>query len=43
MPKTEEKKKTYDLPKIIFIVQKATDVIRMSGNVPEEDYYEGNK
>lgn len=43
MSKIEENKKTYELPSMIFTVREVSDVIRMSGNVLEEDYYEGNK
>ena len=43
MEKTKENKKTYESPEIGQKIVAAADVITLSGNVLEEDYYEGNK
>ena len=43
MEKTKENKKTYESPEIEKKIVAAADVITLSGNVLEEDYYEGNK
>lgn len=43
MQKTKENKKTYESPEIGQKTVAAADVITLSGNVLEEDYYEGNK
>lgn len=43
MQKTKENKKTYESPEIGRKIVAAADVITLSGNVLEEDYYEGNK
>lgn len=43
MQKTKENKKTYESPEIGCKKISAADVITLSGNVLEEDYYEGNK
>lgn len=43
MEKTKENKKTYESPEIGQKTVAAADVITLSGNVLEEDYYEGNK
>ena len=43
MQKTKENKKTYESPEIGRKIFAEADVITLSGNVLEEDYYEGNK